>query len=352
MTQNELYMMRCLQLARQGRENVAPNPMVGALIVYQDRIIGEGYHRQYGKPHAEVNAIASVKDETLLKDSTIYVSLEPCSHYGKTPPCAQLIINKKIPRVVVGMLDPHDKVAGRGVKMLQEAGIDVQVGICEDACKALNKRFVTFHTQKRPYIILKWAESFDGYIDSLRTNGERKPIRISNEVTKTLNHQIRTQEAAILVGTNTAILDNPHLTSRKWSTKNPLRVVIDRKGRLPENSYLLDHSTPTLVITSHERPIKMLSENQLYYEYVDFSKNIPQQILTLLYDYNINSVIIEGGTQLLQSFIDRKLWDEARIETSPNYIVKGVKAPIIVGSPRYYKEICGQKIKHLVPYNR
>ena len=243
MTQDEKYISRCIQLAKNGLYNTPPNPMVGAVIVYQDRIIGEGYHVRCGEGHAEVNAIASVKDESLLRQSTLYVSLEPCSHYGKTPPCADLIIRKGIPRVVVGCVDPFSMVSGRGIQKLRDAGVDVTVGVLEQACKDLIKRFVTFNLKQRPYITLKWAQSADGFIDVLRQKG--MPVKLSSPITSMYVHKLRAEHQAILVGRKTALLDNPSLTVRDWYGKNPLRMVIDRELSLPSSLRLFDGSTPT-----------------------------------------------------------------------------------------------------------
>ena len=325
MEQHELYMSRCLQLAQQAEGHTAPNPMVGAVIVCDGVIIGEGYHHRCGEPHAEVNAIRSVNDQNLLMKSTLYVNLEPCSHYGKTPPCAQLIIDKKIPRVVVGMGDPNPKVNGRGIQMLREAGVEVVENVLNQQCQILNKRFVTLYTKKRPFVILKWAQTQDGFIDAWRTTSEIPPLRISNEVTKTLNHQIRSIESAILVGTNTALLDNPHLTARKLNTRNPVRMVVDKSLRVPSDYRIYDQTTPTVIFTD-----KMV-ENRTNITFVklDFSKAIVPQIVGYLYQVNLSSLIVEGGTQLLQAFIDANLWDEVYIETSPEIIGAGVKAPNI-----------------------
>ena len=325
MEQNELYMSRCLQLAQQAEGHTAPNPMVGAVIVCDGVIIGEGYHHRCGEPHAEVNAIRSVNDQNLLMKSTLYVNLEPCSHYGKTPPCAQLIIDKKIPRVVVGMGDPNPKVNGRGIQMLREAGVEVVENVLNQQCHILNKRFVTMYTKKRPFVILKWAQTQDGFIDAWRTTSEIPPLRISNEVTKTLNHQIRSIESAILVGTNTALLDNPHLTARKWNTRNPVRMVVDKSLRVPSDYRIYDQTTPTVIFTD-----KMVeNKTNITFVKLDFSKAIVPQIVDYLYQENLSSLIVEGGTQLLQAFIDANLWDEVYIETSPEIIGAGVKAPNI-----------------------
>ena len=323
MTTDEKYIRRCIELASNGLCNAAPNPMVGAVIVHNGKIIGEGYHAKCGEGHAEVNAIRSVKDETLLKETTIYVSLEPCSHYGKTPPCADLIISKGIPRVVVGCIDPFSQVSGRGIRKLREAGIDVTVGVLEEECKNLIRRFVTFNTQKRPYITLKWAESADGYIDINRENGS--PVVLSTPVTSMYVHKQRAEHKAILVGRRTALLDNPSLTTRNWYSKNPLRLVIDRNLTLPAELKLFDHSTPTMVFTEKQKN----SEDNLEYVALDFSKDILPQICTVLYDRKIQSLLVEGGTTLLQSFIDSELWDEIFVEHSEKVLYEGVKSPII-----------------------
>lgn len=295
-------MYRCIQLAKCGETGAPPNPMVGAVVVCNGRIIGEGFHRRCGGPHAEVNAINSVTDKRLLSQSTIYVSLEPCAHYGKTPPCADLIIQSKIPRVVIGCTDPFAKVNGLGIKKLQDAGCEVKVGVLESECLELNHKFFTFHQKHRPWIILKWAQSKDGFIGACDT---RNRIHFSNALTQTLVHRLRARSGAILVGTRTAILDNPTLTTRYWTGANPLRLTIDRKGCLPENLHLLDGSTPTVIYTQESI----------------------EEILNDLYNRNIQSLIVEGGTCLLQSFIDAGLWDEARIETSPACIGQGTVAP-------------------------
>lgn len=323
MTTDEKYIRRCIELASNGLCNAAPNPMVGAVIVHNGKIIGEGYHARCGEGHAEVNAIRSVKDESLLKESTIYVSLEPCSHYGKTPPCADLIISKGIPRVVVGCIDPFSQVSGRGIQKLRDAGIDVTVGVLEDECKNLIRRFVTFNTRKRPYITLKWAESADGFIDINRENGS--PVVLSTPITSMYVHKQRAEHKAILVGRKTALLDNPSLTTRNWYGANPLRLVIDRTLSLPSNLKLFDHSTSTLVFTEKENA----AEENLEYITLDFSKDILPQILTVLYERKIQSLLVEGGTTLLQSFIDSCLWDEMFVEHSEKVLGEGVKSPVI-----------------------
>ena len=322
---NSQFMRRCLVLARYADGKTAPNPMVGSVIVFNDEIIGEGYHNAYGEPHAEVNAINAVKNKELLPKSTLYVNIEPCSHYGKTPPCADLIINCEIPKVVIGMADPNPKVNGKGIEKLQKAGIEVVTGVLEDECKNLNRRFITFIEKKRPYIILKWAETADHYIDLIRENSKTPPLKISNSITKTLNHQIRTQEASILVGTNTALLDNPHLTVRKWSGKNPVRMVIDKNLKIPKNYNIFDNSTKTLIFNN----LNNKTEENTEFIKLNFAENIIPQILNELHKRQLQSVIVEGGKTLLQSFINLNLWDECHIEQSEQIVKNGVPAPIL-----------------------
>jgi riboflavin biosynthesis protein RibD len=320
------YMSRCLQLAQQGAGYVAPNPMVGAVLVCDDVIIGEGYHQRYGEPHAEPNAIKSVKNPELLQKSTLYVSLEPCSHYGKTPPCADLIIKSGIPKVVIGTLDPNPKVAGRGVQLLQKAGIEVLVGVLDEECRELNKRFFTFQNLKRPYILLKWAQTQDGFIDKKRKDVSEPPLLISNEITRQLTHKMRSENQSILVGTNTVLLDNPSLTVRNWSGKSPVRIAIDRQGRIPQNFNLLDGSIPTIIFTEKSQP----TAHNLEFIEINFDENLIRTILKKLYDHNIHSILIEGGTCLLKSFIASGLWDEANVEISPLVIHDGVEAPQLI----------------------
>ena len=304
-------MWRCIQLARCGEAGAPPNPMVGAVVVCDGRIIGEGYHRRCGGPHAEVNAIGSVREKHLLSRSTIYVSLEPCSHFGKTPPCTDLIIRSGIPRVVVGCTDPFAKVNGSGIRKLQDAGCEVVVGVLEQECRELNRRFFTFHQQHRPWITLKWAQSEDGLIgiDNSQLTIDKRVI-FSDALTQTLVHRLRARHQAILVGTRTALLDNPTLTTRHWLGPNPLRLTIDRKGILPPTLHLMDGSTPTVVYT-HESL---------------------REILADLYERGIQSLLVEGGAKLLQSFIDESLWDEARIETAPVRLGQGVASPHLADS--------------------
>lgn len=329
MTTDEKYMQRCLQLAAIGGGNVAPNPMVGAVLVVNDKIIGEGYHRKYGQPHAEPNAINSVQDKTLLKSATLYVNLEPCSHYGKTPPCAHLIVKCGIPRVVIGTLDPNPKVSGRGVKILQDAGIEVTVGVLEEACNELNKRFFIFQREKRPYVLLKWAQTKDGFIDKIRLSKDESPLQISNELTRQLTHKMRAENQAILVSTNTVILDNPSLTVRYWSGKNPIRITLDRQGRIQNDYQLLDGQHATIIFTEKETPNK---EN-LRFINIKFDENFLKNFLKALFDNLIHSILVEGGSKLLNNFIEKGYWDEAHIEVSEQIIEEGVAAPILQQIP-------------------
>ena len=344
MTKDEKYIARCIQLAKNGLCNAAPNPMVGAVIVHNDTIIGEGYHIRCGEAHAEVNAVRSVKDESLLKESTIYVSLEPCSHHGKTPPCADLIINKGIPRVVVGCQDPFSLVAGRGIAKLREAGIEVKVGVLEEECRQLIRRFVTFNTLRRPFITLKWAESADGFIDLHRTEGH--PYIFSSPLSSMLVHKRRAEHSAILVGRRTALLDNPSLTTRNWYGKNPVRMVIDKDLTLPKHLALFDGSVRTLVFTQRED-----TSNRPNVEHIrlDFKIDILPQIMEVLYKEKLQSLMVEGGSILLQSFIDAGCWDEAYIEQSDAHLKDGVKAPSF--SPEYdfltFRK-CGKEIKYVL----
>jgi len=316
-------MHRCLQLAKLGAGNVAPNPMVGAVLVYKDRIIGEGYHQQYGQPHAEVNCINSVKDEdrTLIAKSILYVSLEPCAHHGKTPPCADLIIANKIPDVIVACRDTYIEVDGKGIEKLKAAGVNVMVGVLEKEALELNKRFFTFHEKCRPYIILKWAQSKEGNI----ADADRSRVLISNEQTNILVHKWRSEEAAILVGTNTALYDDPSLTTRLWTGNNPVRMVIDSDLKLPATLHLFDNTVPTIVFNKHKNEVDGL----ITYYKLRTDKNINLQILNALYELKLQSVIVEGGTRLLQSFIDNDYWDEVRIITNTDLsIVDGLSAPL------------------------
>ncbi|MBC7846539.1 MAG: bifunctional diaminohydroxyphosphoribosylaminopyrimidine deaminase/5-amino-6-(5-phosphoribosylamino)uracil reductase RibD [Flavobacterium sp.] len=327
MKNNVKYIRRCIELAKNGLGTTYPNPMVGSVIVCDGKIIGEGWHKKSGEPHAEVNAVNAVKDKSLLKKSTIYVSLEPCSHFGKTPPCCDLIIENKIPNVVIGTVDPNIKVAGNGIKKLLEAGANVTVGILETECYELNKRFFTFHEKKRPYIILKWAESQDGFISpSKNSRNEQKPVWITNEFSRQLVHKWRSEEQAILAGTQTIIDDNPKLDTRDWTGNNPVRIVLDQNNRIPENSHIFNNQAKTIVLTNSSNTINKENSN---FGVIDFEQNIAQQIISTLYQQQIQSVIIEGGRQTLQTFIDEKIWDEVRIFIGSNTFENGTKAPVI-----------------------
>ena len=343
-------MHRCLELGSFGAGCVSPNPMVGAVLVYNDRIIGEGYHQQYGEAHAEVNCINSVKqeDRELISNSTLYVSLEPCAHFGKTPPCADFIIKHKIPKCVIGCRDPFKEVDGKGIEKLRAAGVDVKVGVLENECKELNKRFFTFHTEQRPYVILKWAQTTDGFIatspqtplqgrGASENSDDKKVVHdrllISNEYSNRLVHKWRSEEAAILIGTNTALLDDPALTTRLWTGPSPVRLVLDMNLRLPSSLKIFNDVARTIIFNSKKQEEKA---NLLYYQ-LNKEDNVIHQIMNALYELRIQSILVEGGAKLLQSFIDESLWDEARVisntqltlNDSPN--VYGIQAPLLQG---------------------
>lgn len=330
------YMHRCIDLARNGKGRVAPNPMVGSVIVHNENIIGEGYHMQYGGPHAEVNAINSVRNKTHLPESTLYVNLEPCSHTGKTPPCSDLIIENKIKKVVIGIIDPNSLVAGKGVEKLRKAGIEVKVGMLESECYELNKRFFTFHKLKRPYIILKWAQSRDGFLDIIRNAGTPiGPNWISNPISQILVHKWRSMEQAIMVGTNSIIYDNPGLNTRLWPGSSPLRITFDREGRINSSAKIFDKSTPTLVFTTK----KFKNSVNLEFVQIDFKNHDLKPILDNLYKRDIQSLIVEGGEQLLQSFIKQQLWDEARIFKGDKDFKNGIRAPYLHANYKSFKKI-------------
>ncbi len=334
-------MQRCIDLARNGKGNVAPNPMVGSVIVHNDRIIGEGCHLKYGEPHAEVNAINSVKNKDLLQESTLFVNLEPCSHQGKTPPCSDLIISHKIREVVIGTIDPNSLVAGKGIEKLKKSGVNVVLGVLEEQCLRLNKRFFTFHMKKRPYVILKWAQSGDSFLDIDRADGSPiGPNWISNPVSRMLVHKWRSHEGGIMVGTNTVMQDNPGLDTRLWPGKSPIRILLDRQCRIPVGAKVLDGSVPTIVFNSEKNTE---SDNLQYYK-VDFNENILKEILGYLYHNDVQSIIVEGGRQLLQSFIDDGLWDEARVFIGDNDFKNGVPAPELKVSPGVAKNIMGDNL--------
>lgn len=321
---DQTYMHRCLELARLGAGSVAPNPMVGAVLVYENRIIGEGYHQVYGEAHAEVNCInsVSVANASLIPLSTLYVSLEPCAHFGKTPPCSDLIIRHQIKTVVIGCRDPFTEVDGKGIEKLQKAGVAVTIGVLESECRELNKRFFTFVTQHRPYIILKWAQTANGLIAG---EGDER-LLISHAYTNRLVHQWRSEEAAIVVGTNTALADDPSLSNRLWTGKHPVRIVVDRNLRLPATLNLFDQQQKTIVINT----IKTEEKENLSYQKIAATDDTIDAILKLAYKANLQSILVEGGANLLQSFINKGLWNEARIITNPLLTVsKGLQAPVL-----------------------
>ncbi len=319
---SEKYMHRCFELAATGKGNVAPNPMVGAVLVCDNKIIGEGYHQEYGREHAEVNAILNAEKNfpSLISSSILYVNLEPCSHHGKTPPCADLLIQNGIKKVIISNTDPNPIVSGNGIKKLKSYGIDVVENILEMEGKKLNKRFFTFHEKKRPYIILKWAETADHFIAPL--SGEK--IRISGKESQVLVHKWRTEEDAILVGTATARIDNPLLNARFWPGKNPLRLVIDQSLTLPMNLNLFNQQLESIVFNE----VKNDEINNLRRVKLNFSADVISQLLSYLFSIKIQSLIVEGGSYTLQKFIDENKWDEARIFTSKTKFISGVKAPV------------------------
>jgi diaminohydroxyphosphoribosylaminopyrimidine deaminase/5-amino-6-(5-phosphoribosylamino)uracil reductase len=350
MVQHTHYMQRCLNLAKAGLREAMPNPSVGAVLVYNDRIIGEGFTSPYGGPHGEVNCLASVAeaDRHLIPHATLYVSLEPCSHYGKTPPCCDLIIQHQIKNIVVGTADPHEKVAGNGIRKLEEAGSNIIVGMLEKECRESNRRFFTFHKKKRPYIILKWAESADGYLSPKASSDDlivekssnlyiqseavesKKPIWITNKYSRQLVHKWRTEEAAILAGTQTVLDDNPQLDARDWQGKNPVRIVLDRTGKISGEYFVKNQKIKTIVLTEE---IDLPNLDNLVYENVLFDKNLAASIADVLYSHNLLSVIIEGGTKTLQTFIDAGLWDEARVFKGTSIFNGGTRAPLLQGAP-------------------
>lgn len=324
MNSDVAYMLRCVELARKGSGTVAPNPMVGAVLVHGQRIIGEGWHQQYGEAHAEVNCIRSVlpQDQALIPESTMYVSLEPCAHFGKTPPCADLIIAHQIPRVVIGSQDPFPDVNGKGIAKLRAAGVDVSTGIASEACEELNRRFFTFHRQHRPYVILKWAISANG---KMAANGDER-LLISNDLSNRLVHQWRSEEAAILVGARTALLDNPSLTNRLWTGNDPIRLVVDMDLSLPEHLQVFDGQTQTIVFNT----LKHNMEAPLKFYQVTDDVDLVDQILNALYVLKIQSVLVEGGAKTLQAFLDKNCWDEIRVLTNTTlHVDQGLQAPAV-----------------------
>ncbi len=353
MTIHETYMRRCLQLAKLGAGNVAPNPMVGSVLVYESRIIGEGYHRQYGQAHAEVNCINSVKpeDQHLIAHATIYVSLEPCVHFGKTPPCADLIIAKGIRKVVIGCRDPFEEVNGKGIEKLQAAGIEVINGVLEKECHWLNRRFFTYHTRHRPYILLKWAQTANG---KMAVEGSER-LLISGAVTNRLVHRWRSEESAILVGTRTAMMDNPSLTNRYWSGSNPVRLVVDRLLQLPANAALFSEEAPLVVFNEKQNSVTLTTKfpftagHHFYYQ-VSADTDLVEQIVHACYHLRLQSVLVEGGARLLQSFIDTGNWDEARVITNRQlHIAEGLQSPQLAEAVAYKeKELLHDHIQYYI----
>lgn len=334
MSEDALFMQRCLELAANGRGHVSPNPLVGAVVVHQGKVVGEGWHQEYGGPHAEVNAIAAVADPSILPECTVYVNLEPCSHFGKTPPCADMLIRHRVKRVVVGMVDPFAKVAGSGIEKLRAAGIEVVVGILEAACSELNKRFITFHTAQRPYVILKWAQTADGYlgpdIQKVDLTEYNKTRQLTGANEQLLVHKWRTEEDAFLVGTNTAMHDNPMLTPRLYPGRAPLRVVLDLQNRLPQQLHVFDGSVPARIYT-HANTSEMPSN--ITRVQVDPNKPLWPQVWHDLHSIGIQSVVVEGGAYTLRSLMETDQWDEQWVFTTDFTIGSGVKAPETPGDP-------------------
>jgi len=309
-------MQVCIDLAKKGLPNAFPNPLVGCILVHEGEILGQGYHQYYGQAHAEVNAIASVINPSLIKNSTLYVNLEPCAHFGKTPPCSKLIIEKGIKKVVIGALDTFSKVNGKGIENLRKAGVQVKSSVLEMECRKLNKRFFTFHEKKRPYIILKWAKSNDGF---LAPNNQKEPFWMTGDEAKKRVHKWRSRESAILVGTNTVLIDNPRLTTRDFIGKNPIRIILDRSLRIPKHLNIYNSEATTLIVNE-----KYSDKNHIK---VDF-EHLVRDLLQQLYQRNIKSLIVEGGAQTLNAFIHSNNWDEARVFKTKMNLYKGVQAPV------------------------
>lgn len=328
MTLDEQYMKRCLALAAKGQGFVAPNPMVGCVIVHDETVIGEGYHEQFGNAHAEVNAIQKVIDKSQLKEATLYVNLEPCAHFGKTPPCADLLIKHQLKKVVIGCRDSYKEVAGKGIEKLRKAGIEVSVGILEKDCLNLNRRFFTYHEKKRPYVILKWAQSADGFIDIERNQNQKGIVWITSPETKKLTHQWRHEETSILVGWHTIANDNPHLTCREFDGKNPIRIVIDPHLRLDYNACHIGNSEATTYVLT----AKSVRGND-HLQFVLLEDFSVQSLLSKLHELQIQSVIIEGGKTTLNHFLDSNTWDEARVLVGDTKLGRGASAPQMSKKP-------------------
>ncbi|MHA3786621.1 bifunctional diaminohydroxyphosphoribosylaminopyrimidine deaminase/5-amino-6-(5-phosphoribosylamino)uracil reductase RibD [Flavobacterium hauense] len=341
-TPHEHYMRRCLELAANGLREAMPNPSVGAVLVYEGRIIGEGHTSPFGGPHGEVNCLNSVleADKHLIPKATLYVSLEPCSHHGKTPPCCDLIIRYEIQNIVIGCVDPNEKVAGNGIRKLQEAGKNVTVGVLEAECREFNRRFFTFHEKQRPYIILKWAESADGFL-SPKQKDEQKPIWITNKYSRQLVHKWRSEEMAILVGTQTVLDDNPSLDVRSWTGPSPVRIVLDRSNRISDDHSVKNHKIKSIILTETS---DLPNLGTLLYESIAFDDNLPKTIAEVLYRHNLQSVIIEGGRQTLQTFIDANLWDEARVFKGTAIFKDGTPAPQFAARPIHQEMILNDEL--------
>ncbi len=334
-------MSRCIELAKNGLGTTYPNPLVGSVLVYNNLIIGEGWHYKAGKAHAEVHAITNSKTNTnalkilqttaitshqqLLEKASLYVSLEPCSHTGKTPPCADLIITSGIKNVIIGCVDPNPKVAGKGILKLQNAGCKITQGVLEEQCKTLNKRFFTFQNKKRPFVFLKWAQTTDGYIAPI-TKDKKQPVWISNIYSRQQVHQLRAQEQGIVIGTTTALVDSPSLTTRQWAGTSPTRLVIDKNLKIPKTAAIFNDKAPTIIITQVKQ--ENIQQTHITYEYITFEKNLAAQICVIAQKHNLQSIIIEGGTKTLQTFIDEDIWDQAHVYTGKMSLENGIKAPI------------------------
>lgn len=344
MTSDELYMQRCLQLAQLGAGKVSTNPLVGCIVVHNGIIIGEGYHHAYGQAHAEVNAINAVADKSILPQSTLFVTLEPCAHYGKTPPCADLITTHQLQRVVIGTTDTFSLVAGKGIEKLKNAGIEVTVGVLENECRYQNRRFFCFNEKKRPYVLLKWAQTADGFIGRLPNENDLDK-GISNAETNIWVHRLRTEEDAILVGKNTALRDNPSLTARLWQGKNPTRVLIDRKLEVPKTFNIFKDDARVIVFNETTEQ----EDGHVHYSKISFEQPLIPQVLDGLYKKNIQSVLVEGGAATLQQFIDARLWDEAFVITSSKTWGHGIKAPQINGTVLTTQTIGNDTITQLLP---
>lgn len=334
---HEHYMRRCIALSKAGLLAAMPNPCVGAVLVYNNTIIGEGHTSAYGGPHAEVNCINSVSEENkhLIKKATLYVSLEPCSHFGKTPPCSDLIIENSIPKVIIGTIDTFSKVSGNGVKRLRESNVQVITGILEEECREVNKRFFTYHEKKRPYIILKWAETANGFISPGKKSSNKEnfienkaPVWITNSYSRQLVHKWRSEEQAILVGTNTVLEDNPKLDVRDWTGSNPVRIVLDKSEKINDGYFVKNRKNKTIFLSEK---MNFSNLDTILYEKIDFNEDLPFTIMKILYKHSIQSVIIEGGSKTLKTFIDAGLWDEARVFKGETVFENGVKAPQITG---------------------